>query len=86
MAETAEALLDALEGFEIDDALVKAKLDRISDALTAASKVLAKDALDQLENRYLDLRSSFRPGLNDRQLRALSRRLTTLEREIAEAK
>lgn len=86
LAEAGAELLAALDGFELDESLVKAKLDRISGALNAASKTLEAKDLDALENRYLDLRSSYRPGLPEQKLRQLSKKLGVLEREIAQAR
>jgi serine/threonine-protein kinase len=83
MASARDAIVAELAGFRIDGSLVKAKLDRISQLLQRASNRMPPEALDALEDRYLDLRSTFREDLSERDLIALSRRADALERDIA---
>ena len=73
----------AINRLAIDDSLVKTKLDRVAKTLSGGK--LDQATLDRLENRYLDLRSSFRPGLTATELSALVLRIDELEREVAEA-
>ncbi len=83
MKHTKELLLAALARTRIDDAMVKTKLDRVAKAL--AAQKLDQPTLDRLENRYLDLRSSFRSDLSPADLLALMLRIDALEGEVAHA-
>jgi eukaryotic-like serine/threonine-protein kinase len=80
--EAANAFIQALERFIVDDAIVKVKLDRVAKSLASLAGKRDQSKLDQLENRYLDLRSSFRPGLSGSELSALMIRIDQLEREL----
>jgi hypothetical protein len=57
----------------------------VAKSLATATGKLDQPMLDRLENRYLDLRSSFREGLSSTELSQLMIRTDSLERELAEA-
>lgn len=66
----------------ISESLLREKLSRISEALSKRAATLPKAEIDRLETRYFEVRAALSPGLSDRELESLARRIRELALEV----
>lgn len=82
MATAHSSLVSSIREAPINPALVRRKLDRVSDALNRASSAVPVPTLSMLEDRYLDLAKAAAGNPDERQCALLAGKASELLREI----